>query len=116
MKNLAWVEKLVLVLSVGLLIGATGCSSKTVDSAASDTSAPGALSAQAEFSGEPTTLTARSLTGAWLGGAVLDQEKFRSKVAQLNPESQTLAGVKAKSFLSTAMAMEFHENLSLIHI
>ena len=108
MKSLGWVEKLVLVLSVGLLIGAAGCGSKTVDSGASDQLDQGALSAQ--NSGVPTTLTARSLTGAWLGKAILDQEKFQNKVAQLDAESKTLASVKAKSFLSIAMAMEFHEN------
>ena len=112
MKSLAWVGKLVLVLSIVLLVVASGCSSKTADSRASDRSDQKELSAQnlKKSSGEPTELTARSLTGAWLGEAVMDQEKFKNKVAQLNAESQTMANVMAKSFLSTAMAMEFHEN------
>ena len=111
MMSLAWVKKLVLVLSIGLMIAAAGCS-KTADSGASTPSDSAASSAQGSrtFSGVPAELTAHSLTGAWLGRAVMDQEKFQSKVSQLNAESQAAAGVIAKTFLSTAMAMEFHEN------
>lgn len=104
MKSLAWVKKLVLVLSIGLVIGAVGCSSKTVDSGGSPQSGSEATSAQG------SVVTPRSLTGAWLGEAAIDQEKLQSKMAQLDKEAQALAGIRAKSFLSTAMAMEFHEN------
>ena len=109
MKSLAWAEKLVLVLSFGLLIGAAGCGKETatVDSGAPATQAP------AKFTGVPSELTAKSLTGAWLGKAILDQDKFNNKLAQLNPESRAKAEAMAKSFLSIAMAMEFHANGTL---
>ena len=111
MKSLAWVKKLVLVFSICLMVVAAGCS-KRADSGVSAASDSGASSAQgsSKFTGVPTELTARSLTGAWLGKAVLDQEKFKNKVSQLNAESQATAAVIAKSFLSMAMAMEFHED------
>ncbi len=122
MKSLALIEKLFPCLVLGLLIGAVGCGTKTTAS-----SEPGDIGAQEASvaqdssvvasatgtSSAPVALTARSLAGVWLGKAVLDARKLEQRVSQLDPENQKVASAKAKSFLSTVMAMEFRENGTL---
>ena len=106
MKRMAWIEKLILVLLPCLLVGLSGCGSETtVSSGAQSTS-----SAVAGGASTPVALTARTLTGAWLGEAILDEEKFQEQISQLDAETQKRVKLQAKSFLTTAVAMEFREN------
>ena len=53
------------------------------------------------------TLSAQQLSGVWLGEAVLDEVKLQNKVGQLPAESREFVLAKARSFLSTVMAIEF---------
>lgn len=118
MKNLAWIEKLTPVLFLGLLIAAVGCGETATTDTAPSNPPTGVQSTDQQASAEaaplapkaPSAPTASSLTGAWMGRAVMDQEKLRQKISQLDPETQKDVSLKAKRFLSMAMAMEFREN------
>lgn len=120
MMKLAWTKKQIPVLFLGMLIGVVGCgetaptSPESTDSQTS-TPAPAASDSAARSANPaagvvPTAITARNLTGVWLGEAVLDQQKLQQTVSQLDAEAQKLVGVKVESFLSTVMAMEFRED------
>ena len=47
------------------------------------------------------------LVGIWLGSATLDETKLQQKLEWLVPEQRVAAVAKAKSFLSTVIAIEF---------
>ena len=57
--------------------------------------------------------TSENLMGIWLGNATLDETKLRRKLESLAPEQQQLALAKAKSFLSTLMAVEYRHDGTL---
>jgi hypothetical protein len=50
------------------------------------------------------------LSGIWLGGATLDEAKFQQKLERLVPEQRDVVVAKAKSFLSTVIAIEFRRD------
>lgn len=50
------------------------------------------------------------LHGVWLGGATLDETKLQQKLDSLPPAQQQVALAKARSFLSTLMAIEYRKD------
>ena len=53
------------------------------------------------------------LTGLWLGGGFLDEAKLQAKLNAQTPDQQNLTIARARTFLSTAMAIDFRKDGSV---
>ena len=88
-------------------IGLTGCGkTKPIDPA------PKTKTTQSESPHDKVATTSmhQKLTGVWLGWASLDQSRLQEALSQLPPAQRAVTAAKAKSFLSTVMAIDFRRD------
>lgn len=94
-----------------LVCGVFGCAKKEPSEPA--TGDKSTSQSQAQLDQVAEIPSAQQLPGVWLGEAVLDEVKLHHKVRQLPYESREVALAKARSFLSTVMAIEYRSDGTL---
>ena len=92
-----------------ITIGISGCG-KTDSPADSKTNSETSQTEEALQDQVATISLQQKLTGVWLGAAQLDQAPLQDALNQMPPAERAVTLTKARSFLSTVIAIDFRKD------